>query len=482
VRIAMIGIAVGMALMILSTAIVKGFQREIRQTVVGFGSHFQVVDSKDNLSGDSQRLLFSDSVYRSLKSIQGVSHVQVFAARPAILESKEGLQGCLLKGVDLDFQWDFLRKTLVRGSVPSINGDTLLEECLISAMVARRLRIDTGSVVSLYVINNRDDARQRNLNVCGIYETGLEDFDAKLVFTDIRHVRELSGWALQAQVMCDTVCTDGAIMVGGLAFGGRGAYEFTWNNAEWVGEGPHFISSDRDTLIRLILKDDAGSAPDTASVLIDFLDDTSPDPCRAFRVLRKDKPDLYGGYIGGYEVLIEDYTRLFEADDAIYEAIPYKLQVENITRRSPEIFSWLEMLDVNVWVIVILMVVISIINMTSALLIIILEKQPMVGTLKAFGMQNTTLMRIFLLTALSVIGRGMLLGNVIGIGVAVVQYYFHILPLDPEQYYVSSVPIMLDWQAFAVLNLLTIIVCTLALLIPALFVAAITPIKAIRFN
>lgn len=478
----MYGIAIGMALMILSTAIVKGFQREIRQTVVGFGSHFQVVDNKDNLSGDSQRLLFDDSVHRSLLQLTGVKHVQVFAVRPAILESREGLQGCLLKGVDIDFQWDFLRKALVRGKVPAINGDTLKEECLISQMTANRLRLDTGSTVSLYVINNRDDARQRNLKVCGIYETGLEDFDAKLVFTDIRHVRDLSGWALQAQIMCDTICANGSIMLGGLAFGGSGSYSFEWNNSEWIGEGPHFLFAEKDTAIRCIVKDDAGSPADTAHLTVDFLDDSSSESCRAFRLLRDHRPEPFGGFIGGYEVLIEDYDQLFVADDAIYNVIPYHLQVENITRRSPEIFSWLEMLDVNVWVIVILMVVISIINMTSALLIIILEKQPMVGTLKALGMKNTTLMRVFLLTAITVIGKGMLIGNAIGIGIALLQHYFEILPLDPTQYYVSSVPILLDWTSFAVLNALTLMICTLALFLPALFVAAITPIKAIRFN
>jgi ABC-type antimicrobial peptide transport system permease subunit len=295
-------------------------------------------------------------------------------------------------------------------------------------------------------------------------------------------VRELSNWGLKAQIAVDTACFAGFIGFGAQAFGGDENYTYRWNSNEWEGEGPHALLANTDTTLQVIVTDGIGTATDTADVLIDFLDDTSTDPCRPFRVVREERPDPFGGYIGGYEVLIKDYSLLVSADDAIYQAIPYEFQVEKITDRSPEIFAWLEMLDINVVIIIVLMVVISIVNMTSALLIIILERQQMSGTLKALGMANSPLIRVFLVNAAAIVGKGMLIGNAIGIGFALLQAYTHFIPLDATNYYVNHVPIALDWISFLILDASTLLVCVITLVVPALYITTIYPIRSIRFS
>jgi lipoprotein-releasing system permease protein len=181
--------------------------------------------------------------------------------------------------------------------------------------------------------------------------------------------------------------------------------------------------------------------------------------------------------------LINDYQKLSEADDRIFTALTSEfLQTQKITDRNPEIFSWLEMLDINVAIIIILMVVISVVNMTSALLIIILERQNMIGTLKAMGIQDRPVIGIFIRNAAAIIGKGVLWGNIIGIGCAFLQLKFGIVTLDPANYYVDKVPVKIDFLQILLLDGTTLLVCVACMILPALYVTRISPIKAIRFS
>lgn len=482
VRIATIGIAVGVAMMLLSIAIVNGFQQEVRSKVIGFGSHFQVTGNERNYSRDSQRLLFDPEVYETLKATDGVRHVQVFATKPGIIETKEALQGVIIKGVGKDFDWNFLQEMMVEGSVlnPESNDENL--EIIISQYIANRLKIKLDEKVSLYFFNEDADPRQRNFLVKGIYNTGLEDFDEQFVFVNLSTVQRLAGWGLRLEAQVDTMCFLGKIPVGAQAFGGSGSFDYHWSDPTWKGNGPHFIETDRDTTILVIANDNSGTIPDTSYVKIDFEDDTSTEPCRAFHA-DITSTDSEQNYIGGYEVLITDYNKLLEADDQLFASLTTKfLQTQKITDRNPEIFSWLEMLDINVIIIIILMIVISVVNMTSALLIIILERQNMIGTLKALGIRDNPIIVIFMRNAASIIGKGMLWGNIFGVGLAFLQWKFRIIPLDPTNYYVDHVPVKFDLFYMLALDLGTLVICVICMVLPALYVMKISPIKAIRFS
>jgi lipoprotein-releasing system permease protein len=482
VRIATIGIAVGVAMMLLSIAIVNGFQQEIRNKVIGFGSHFQVTANQRNFSKDSQQLLFDPEVYSSLKSAKGVRHVQVFATKPGIIETSEALQGVVIKGVGADFDWSFLQGMMVDGEILSKETDEGEMEIVLSQFLANRLKLKIADKVSLYFFNEDADPRQRNFVVKGIYSTGLEDFDQQFVFVDLKHVQRLAGWGIRLEAQVDTICFVDQIVMGAQAFGGSGEFNYQWSDSTWQGEGPHFLLATADTTVRVIASDEIDTVPDTTYIKIDFTDDQSTEPCRAYTSIIS-STDSDKNYVGGYEVLINDYDQLIEADDQLFSALTTKfLQTQKITDRNPEIFSWLEMLDINVIIIIVLMIVISVVNMTSALLIIILERQNMIGTLKALGIRDQPVMNIFIRNAASIIGKGMLWGNIVGIGIAFLQWKFGIIALDPTNYYVDRVPVQFDLYYMLLLNICTLVICVVFMILPALYVVKISPIKAIRFS
>lgn len=480
VRIATVGIAVGVALMIVSIAIVKGFQQEIRDKVIGFGSHFQVISNDRNYSRDSQRLLYDPEVYSILKHTEGVRHVQVFATKPGIIETEEALQGVVIKGVSNDFDWAFLKSMMQEGEILSDSSDTY--EVLISAYLANRLKLKVGNKTSLYFFNEDADPRQRNFQVKGIYNTGLEDFDKQFVFVNLEHVQRLAGWGIRLEAHVDSQCVAGMIPLGAQAFGGNGSYHYQWTDGAWKGEGPHFLTTEHDTTIRVIASDLGETIPDTTWITINYVDDNSHAPCRAYSVEIK-STDSDSKYIGGYEVLIKDYEKLIDTDDAIFGQLTSKfLQTQKITDRNPEIFSWLQMLDINVVIIIILMIIISVVNMTSALLILILERQTMIGTLKALGIQNRIVTNIFLRNAAAIIGKGVLYGNLVGMGFILLQKQFKLIRLDPANYYVDSVPVLLDVWGIVLLNAIVLLICIAFMVIPAQYVSRISPIRAIRFS
>ena len=170
VRIATIGIAVGICMMLLSIAIVSGFQQEIRNKVIGFGSHFQVISNEQTYSRDSQRLRFNEDLYKRLQAVQGVRQVQVYATKPGIMESEESIQGVIVKGVGQDYDWTFLRNALVDGECIA-KGDSV-QGIVLSKYIASRMKLHIGDKAKLLFFDRNDDVRQRNFLVKGIYDTG----------------------------------------------------------------------------------------------------------------------------------------------------------------------------------------------------------------------------------------------------------------------------------------------------------------------
>ena len=186
--------------------------------------------------------------------------------------------------------------------------------------------------------------------------------------------------------------------------------------------------------------------------------------------------------VGGFEITIDNFKDLDELTEKIYEQIPYDLNAQSIKEKTPQIFHWLDLQDINVRVILILMLVVGVINMITALLILILERTKMIGVLKAIGANNWSVRKVFLYSAVHLIIKGLLLGNAIGLGFAFLQQQFQIISLDPATYYMSTVPINFDLSHILLLNIGTIIVCYLILIIPSVIITKITPIKSIRFE
>lgn len=186
--------------------------------------------------------------------------------------------------------------------------------------------------------------------------------------------------------------------------------------------------------------------------------------------------------IGGIEVRIKNFSKLKTTSMDIYTNLEVNLRSESVSEFFPAIFTWLSLLDVNTKVLLILMMIVGVINMITALLIMILERTNMIGMLKAFGMADYSVMKIFLYNALYLVGIGLLLGNILGLGIGFIQKYTHVFSLDQGSYYLSYVPIEFHFVDVLLLNICTVLICLVVLVVPSLLVSKISPLKAIRFK
>ena len=193
--------------------------------------------------------------------------------------------------------------------------------------------------------------------------------------------------------------------------------------------------------------------------------------------------------VSGIEIMLNDFKNLDVTKDLVRDNVTgiftddgSTFKVRSIKQKYPQIFNWLEMLDLNVWIILCLMILVAGFNMISGLLIIILEKTNMIGILKALGTDNWSVRKIFLYQSAMIIGKGMFLGNVIGIGICLIQYHFKLISLDPVNYYLDTVPINLNLLHLTLLNIGTLIITVSMLLIPSYWITRITPSKAIKFD
>ncbi|HEY0978857.1 MAG TPA: ABC transporter permease [Flavobacteriales bacterium] len=470
VVIAVLGIVIGMAVMILTVGISTGFQREVRAKVTGAGSHIEIVPILRADQDVSTRIPIRQSFYPSLDTVPGVRHIQVSAVMPGIIETKDEIQGVAVKGVGKDHDWSFLQQHLVAGRVLRI-GDTVTNAALISEWMARRLEQQVGDTVTIYLVKGQEEIRPRRYRIAGIYQTGLEKIDHEMVFIDIAHIQRFAQWGLQAEIaVLDTV--DGEVSFEGLSFGGSRTFDHEWSNPAFRGKGPHRLPLERDTTVMLVVNDVMRTLPDTAWLTI-----------ADGQVSTRTSGGSYKDYCGGFEVSLDDTRDLERLDELIYHRyLGENLRTITAKERFPEIFAWLELLDTNVIVVILLMLVVAIINMTSALLIIIIERTPMIGVLKALGTSNGMIRRIFLIDAAYILGAGILIGDLVGIGLALVQRHLGLVRLPIESYYVDQVPVDLELLPIAGLNIGVLLVCVAALIVPSMMVARIMPAKAIKFD
>jgi len=383
IKVAITGIALGVAVMILSVAVVTGFQQKITEKVIGFGGHIQIGNFDLNNSYESLPIEKNTEMVTDLQHINGVAHVQVFANKAGMIKTDEQIQGFILKGVGSDFDWSFMKKNIVEGSVFDIKDREKTNEVIVSRFLADKLKLKINDKLKTYFVGE-DGLKGRPFIIKGIYETGLEEFDRKFVFADIAHIQKLNQW--------DAMKVD------------------------------------------------------------------------------------------GYEVLIKDIDQLDIVNKEVYQTLGYNLNSRTIKELHPEIFDWLGLTNMNVVLIIVIIAMISSVTMISTLLILILEKTMLIGSLKAMGANNLSIRKIFIYNALYITLQGMLFGNFIALSLGILQDKFGILKLDQASYYVKTVPINLSLLHILIINAGTLVVCTLALIIPSYIVSKITVVKALRFS
>jgi lipoprotein-releasing system permease protein len=384
IKIAITGVVLGLAVMIIALAVVTGFKKEIRDKITGFGGHIVISNYDDNSSYEVVPIDVNPEIYRTKDKIKGIRRVQEFATKAGIIKTDDQMEGVVLKGVGPDFDWEFFRNKISAGKLFKVDADsgTALNEVMISRQTADRLKLKTGDKLFMYFI--QQPPRSRKFTISGIYQTGLEDFDKLFVLCDIRHIRKLNDWTA------------------------------------------------RQT--------------------------------------------------GGYEILIDDFDKLDEISQQVYSNTGYNLNTKTIRDKYPQIFDWLELQNINVVIIIVLMLLVSGINMISALLIIILERTRMIGILKSLGAGNYSIRKIFLYTAAYLSGAGIIIGNILGIGLCLLQQKYGLISLSEESYYVSKVPINLSLIHLLLLNAGTFACCILMMILPSFIITRISPVKAMKFD
>jgi lipoprotein-releasing system permease protein len=190
--IAIVGIAMGLAVMILAVAILTGFKKQIREKVVGFGSHIQIMNFDSNVSFETTPISDTQNFIPKIKQIAGIEHIQVFATKAGIIRTDEDIQGVVLKGIGSDFDWSYFKSNMVDGSVFTVTDTGRTDKVIISKKISNMLRLKTGDSFTMLFV--QDPPRMRKFTISGIYETSLEEFDKMYVFCDIGHIKKLNGW------------------------------------------------------------------------------------------------------------------------------------------------------------------------------------------------------------------------------------------------------------------------------------------------
>ena len=405
IRMAIAGISISVAVMIISSSVIRGFSNEISNKIFSFWGTIHITDTQINTSHDPIPIVADSEIVKSIKDIEtivyqesddmigsdfqkkttrgGVKHIQSFALGSGIIKTKKFLEGIVLKGVSDDFDWNAMNEFLVAGRVLDLTKPEAAKEIIISSITADRLELEVGDKLIVQFIKERQI--KKAFKVIGIYNSGLEEYDRRIALVDLRKIQEINGW--------------------------------------------------------------------------------SPNQ------------------IGGYEVLIDHIDDLDVVTQHIYQSIlPDRLTARTIKEKFPSIFEWLELQKMNEWVILALMVVVCVITMITSLLILILERTKMVGVLKSLGSTNWSIRKIFLYQGAIILAYGLLLGNILGIGLSYIQKVTGIISLDEKNYYLSEAPIELYLPSILLINAVSFIVVMLCLILPTIVISSISPVKVLRFQ
>lgn len=381
IRIATITIALGVVVMIMAVCILRGFQREITNKVVGFGSHITIRSYGWVNDYDEMPISLAPSELEALRNIPGVSSIQPYAYKGGMMKTDEQILGIILKGLSPYSDTSFFSSNIIRGHLPVLNDSAVSNEIAISKRIAQLMKVDTGNRVATYFWSG-DNYRARNFLVVGIYNTDLNEFDDHYIIGDIRQVQRLNRW------------------------------------------------------------------------------DSSQ--------------------VAGYELTIDHFDNLYPILQEVKGATRPDLAVTSIREEQPSMFAWLDLLNSNIVLILTIMAIVCAASVASAILIMIFEKTQMIGILKTLGCTNRSIRHIFIIKALSIIAKALIIGNIIALTFALLQYHFHIISLNPESYSMTFVPIELNPMFFISIDLGTIIICFIALLLPSTLISNIHPARTIR--
>lgn len=382
VKLAILSVALGVAVMIISVMVVTGFRNEIEKKVTGFNTHIRINHFDNNNSYEETPVDRNQNFYQGIKKNSAVQHIQVYATKAGIIKTSSEIQGILLKGVGSDFDWSFFKDKMISGQLFSVSDTLVSNNVIISRKTARLLQLEVNNPLVVYFI--QQPPRVRKFTICGIYETGMEEFDDLYMLCDLAQVQQLNDW-------------------------------------------------------------------------------------------NKNQ-------VAGFEVLLHDFAQLDQVAPEIYKTVGFRFNSSSIKELYPQIFNWLELQNINVYIILSLMLLVAGINMISTLLILILENVRMIGILKSMGADDLSIRKIFLYMASYLIGFGLLAGNILALTLCGLQNQYGFFRLPQESYYVAVVPVNFSLTHLLLINAGSLIICVLMLIVPSMVVSRISPVQAIRFE
>lgn len=381
-RISIATIVIGVAVMIVTLAILNGYKKAIREKITSLGGHLIVTKYNTNAGYEDEALSFTSEATKRLMEREEVDYLQPFAFKPNLIKHGDIIQGTIIKGINKDYNQAQFASNMIDGEWLSFTDSSYDKGLILSQTIARLINGQVGDTIICCFL--QDPPRFRRMHIKGIYSTGLEEFDENLVLGDLRLIQNLNQW------------------------------------------------------------------PDTLA--------------------------------GGLEVYLKKFSLIDDQAYTLFTEIPPDWGMEKITQKYIQIFEWLQMLNSTAAIPITIVLIVAIFNMLSTLLIMILERTNMIGSLKAMGATNGQVAGIFVYKGLQIILYGMLLGNALGLGLVAIQYFFKAFPLDPANYYISYVPVDWVWLDFLQINVLAFACSFLVFLLPVIVISNMKPIKSIKFQ
>ncbi len=431
-KIAIASIAIGLAAAIVSFLIMQGFQSGVKNRIYGFSNHLLITKYTMSNAVEEQPFDFNIELYKHPEQFPFVKHVQEFSHKAGLIKTDDEVMGIVFKGVGKSFNVEQFKESLLEGEFIHFSDSGYSNDVLLSRVIADKINAKTGDNIVVHFFQN--PPRFRRLKVSGIYETNLSDyFDSKVIIGDIGLVQRLNDWSAKEagglEVLIDLN---------------------SFNSFQlWRNDFVNYLARTQEAI--------------------------------------QDNPEVTNKFFGSLSALMDykfdfDKVAMEEAAIQIGESMDYDLYLETVRDKYIQVFEWLDLIKRQVKILLVVILVVVCVNMISVILILVMERTPMVGILKAMGAQDKSIRSVFLFNGMNLIIKGLAWGNAVGLGICFLQDRFKLIALNPHDYYMSYVPIEWSWGTVLILNLIVFFTVLIVLLLPTRFITRINPIQAIKFD
>ncbi|MGB0869523.1 MAG: ABC transporter permease [Flavobacteriales bacterium] len=385
IKVSVASIAIGIIVLILAMASAKGLQNVIQEKMHVYSAPIQVSHVDYYSKYDYKPLESNKSLDTIFSHLPEVTSFHKAAYQVAMIKNGKDVNPVVLKGYDHNFSWEQFKPYLKEGRFPELNADKKVHEIIISKRLAEKMEYKLQDKVYFFIIDyEKQKEKVKALNIVGIYDVGVVEFDDVFIYGDLKLIQNINGWK--------------------------------------------------------------------------------------------------NGEFAMWELNTSKKWPLENINSIINDVIPFDLRARTIFELNSNIFVWIEMFDTNIYILLIIIGLVASINLISTILISMLERSEMVGLLKAIGMPNGQLRSVFLYYMIYLVGKGLIIGNIIGLLICGIQKYFKIIPLDQESYHVAYAPISIDFVDVAILNVVFLCISFIVLIIPSIFIKYIQPIKVLQFK